>query len=222
MEKILTKKLKLDLNIEAHCEFLQQVKKCLFYEKRKLMLNRMIYYHINWGRDKVEIFDYAIKLLETPNGVLAKKLFDFFDELEKKDTDPDWVGYEFYPLLLFYMIRVGEIDSDEEFNFFDENNGSVLKTFFELEPNNVDWSYFYENLNTDCLEMDVGDVCLILDIIFDNLTIKNTNVLHLLKSIIDKTLEQIKEDDEDYLVNSQHEVGLFEKMKTKIERSNLI
>ena len=224
----LNEELQLDLGLESHKEFFKQVKKCItLNENDELLFNRNIYNQINWGREEVEIFNYAISLLKT-DLVLAEKLFTFFSNLEQKNKifwDEYYRGHEFYPLLLFYMINFCEID---EFNFCEEDD--VLRNFFMLESENVGWIYFEENLNIDYLGLDYYHIISILETIINGITIKNKSFFTILKSIINNNISKIKneyedEDEEtesqsdiDIPADSQRDVDILNDLKQEIER----
>jgi len=176
------------------------------------------------GEKEVEIFNYAIKLLKTDLS-LAEILFAFFNNLEKKDKDfwdQYYKGYEFYPLFIFYMIT--DYQFVEDFNFFDEDD--LRKNFFKLEPENVDWDFFENNLNIDYLELDYSNIISILESIIDAITIKNRSLITVLKSIINDNISRIRneyvdvdedEDEGEIPEDSQRDIEILNNLKQKLE-----
>jgi hypothetical protein len=216
IDSLLIKHLDLDLTDENNQEFFEQVKKCVFLENDSLLFKFSIYRNINWGKDDVEIFDYTIKLLKENNIFLCKKLFTFIGDLENIDRrvwEKFYRGYEFYPLLLFYMITLENCD---QLNFDDHN---VFTNFFNLEPDNVDWSYFDEYLDMQYLNQDLGNMHAILDVIFNALTIRNTSSISMLKSVLKNVYIKIDEDNDHDSIS--YEIKLFDDLKEKIKNLEL-
>lgn len=184
-------------------------------EDDQFVFKRSIYLNINWGEDDVKIFNYTIKLLKN-DLYLAEKLFTFFSNLEKKDKviwGEYYKGYEFYPLFLFYMLTVYQL---EDFDFFEEDN--VCRNFFELEPENVDWGFFEENLNIDYLALDYREVICILETIIQKITSKNKSIFSTLKLLINDNISRIRNDDGDEIsVDSQNNIDLLNDLKQKLE-----
>jgi len=216
----LNQELQLDLSLESNKEFFREIKKCvIFNENGQLVFNRQIYLDINWGEEDVEIFNYAIKLLKTDLS-LAEILFTFINNLEKKDKDfwdQYYKGYEFYPLFIFYMIT--DYQFAEDFNFFEEDD--LRKNLFKLEPENVDWDFFENNLNIDYLE-DYSNIISILESIVDGVTLKNKNLITILKSIINDNISRIRneyidEEETEIPSESQRDIDILNDLKQKLE-----
>lgn len=212
----LNQELQLDLSLESNKEFFKQVKKCTITDENgQLVFNRQIYQRINWGEEEVEIFNYTIRLLKTDLS-LAEILFTFFNNLEKKDKDfwdQYYKGYEFYPLFIFYMIT--EYQFVEDFNFFEEDD--LRKNFFKLEPENVDWSFLKENLNIDYLALDYYHIICILESIVDGVTLKNKNLITILKSIINDNISSIRNERGEYIDDEdQRDIDILNDLKQKL------
>ena len=206
----------LDLNVNDD-EFLGHVENCITLKDDSVLLKRSIYDHINWGRQEVGVFDYLIKLLKDNNTLLPEKLFTLFRNLESKDQinwDEYQKGYQFYPMLLFYMITLGDYDL---LNIDDEN---AYVNFFSLEPENTDWSYIEEYLDADYIQVDYCTIHIILDTIINCVTIKNVKVIRMVKSVSKNTLLIINEKiTDDY--SFSEDIELFDSLSQKINDMEL-
>ena len=217
VDNLLIKQLYSDLSVKDNREFFEHIQNCTILKNNELLLNRKIYKRINWGRQDVEVFDYIIKLLKSDNIILSEKLITFFSGLENKEQhewDEYQKGYQFYPLLLFYMITLNNYDL---LHFGDEN---VYLNFFNLEPENTDWSYVEEYLAADYLGEDYCNISIILDTIINSVTIKNIKVINMVKAVIKNTIVLINNDiGDDYSYSD--EIELFDGLSEKINNLEL-
>lgn len=140
-----------------------------------------------------DIFNYIIELLTDDNIEFASIITSFFVKLENKDLHT-WIkhgydkGYQFYPMLVLYMLTDDSIESFDDIL-------NILQNVFLLEPDNTDWSYFVEYLDSYYITDDPGILYVIIDSILNNINIKNVALLEALKIVVNNEVNFMKEED---------------------------